>query len=75
MNAFIIANISFSVTLKDLILLLVLYEKGGKQLVLSIGVHVEAKKLLKMFAFLRKSETIDKEMWYCWEFFIIEQTV
>ena len=42
----------------DLILLPVLYEKDGKQLVLSIGVHIEAKKLLKMFAFLQKSETI-----------------
>ena len=30
----------------------VLHEKDGKQLVLSIGVHIEAKKLLKMFAFL-----------------------
>ena len=54
-NVFIIANISFSVTWKDLILLPVLYEKDGKQLVLSIGVHIEAKKLLKMFAFLQKS--------------------
>ena len=35
----------------------VLYEKDGKQLVLFIGVHLEAKKLLKMFAFLQKSET------------------
>ena len=55
-NVFIIANISFSVTWKDLILLPVLYEKDGKQLVLSIGVYIEAKKLLKMFAFLQKSE-------------------
>ena len=36
-----------------MILLPVLYEKDGKQLVLSIGVHTEAKKLLKMFAFLQ----------------------
>ena len=57
-NDFIVANISFSVTWEDLILLPVLYEKDGKQLVLSIGVHIEAKKLLKMFAFLPKSETI-----------------
>ena len=35
----------------------VLYEKHGKQFVLSIGVHIEVKKLLKMFAFLQKSET------------------
>ena len=41
-----------------MILLPVLYEKDGKELVLSIGVHIEAKKLLKMFAFLQKSETI-----------------
>ena len=57
-NVFIIANISFSVTWKDLILLLVLYEKDGKQLVLSIGVHIETKKLLKMFDFLQTPETI-----------------
>ena len=56
-NVFIIANISFSITWKDLILLPVLYEKDGKQLALSIGVHIAAKKLLKMFAFLQKSET------------------
>ena len=48
--------LSFSVTWKDLILLPVLYEKDGKQFVLPIGVHIEAKKL-KMFAFLQKSET------------------
>ena len=35
----------------------ILYEKDGKQLVLSIGVHMEAKELLKMFAFLQKSVT------------------
>ena len=28
-----------------------------RQLALSIGVHIEAKKLLKMFAFLQKLET------------------
>ena len=32
-----------------------LCEKDDKQLVLSIGVHIEAKKLLKMFVFLQKS--------------------
>ena len=52
-NVFIIANISFSVRWKDLILLPVLYEKDSKQFVLSIA----TKKLLKMFAFLLKSET------------------
>ena len=40
-----------------MILLPVLYEKDGKQLVLSIGVYIEAKKLLKMFVFLLKSVT------------------
>ena len=42
----------------------VLYEKDGKQLALSIGVHIEARKLLKMFAFSQNSETnftIDKD--------------
>ena len=52
-----IANRSFSVTWKDLILLPVLYEKDSKQLVLSIGVYIEGKKLLKMFVFLLKSVT------------------
>ena len=56
-NVFIIANISFSVTWKDFILLPVLHEKGGKYLALSVGVHIEAKQLLKMFAYLQKSET------------------
>ena len=50
---FIIVYISFSVTWKDLILLPVRYEKDGKQLALSIGVHIEAKK----FPFLQKFET------------------
>ena len=36
-------------------MLSVLYEKDGKKLALSIGVHIGAKKLLKMFAFLQKS--------------------
>ena len=56
-NVFVIASISFSVTWKDLILLPVLFEKDSKQLVLSIVVHNEAKNLLKMFAFLQKSQT------------------
>ena len=56
-NVFVIANVSFSVTWKDSILLPVLYQKDDKQLALSIGVHIEAKKLLKMFAFFQKSET------------------
>ena len=37
---------------------LVLYEKDGKQLALSIGEDIEAKKLLEMFTFLQKSESI-----------------
>ena len=40
-----------------MILLPVLYEQEGKQLALSIGVHIEAKKLLKMIVLLQKSET------------------
>ena len=35
----------------------VLYEKNGKKLALSVGVHIDVKKLLKIFAFLQKSET------------------
>ena len=35
----------------------VLYEKDGKQLVLSIDMHIEAKRLLKMSASLQKSVT------------------
>ena len=40
-----------------MILLSILYEKDGKHFALSIGVHIEAKKLLKVVAFLQKSET------------------
>ena len=74
-NVFTIANISFSVTWKDLILLPVLYEKDGKQLVLSIGVHIEAKKVIENVCFFTKvwnQLTTDKERWYCSEFFITE---
>ena len=77
-NVFIIANISFSVTWKDLILLPVLYEKDSKQLALSIGVYIETKKLLKKFAFLQKSETnlqSTRRGGITGSFFIIEQTV
>ena len=42
-NVFIVANISFLVTWKGLILLPALYEKDGKQLALSAGVHIEEK--------------------------------
>ena len=47
----IISGISFSITWKEWILFPVLYDKGGKQLAISIVVHIEAKKLLKTFAF------------------------
>ena len=53
-NVFIIANILFSVTRKNLIMLPVLYEKDGKQLALSIGVNIETKKLVKIFVFVQK---------------------
>ena len=32
-----------------------LYEKEGKPLALSIGVHIEAKKVLKMFIFQKQA--------------------
>ena len=40
-----------------MILVRVLYEKDGEQRLLSIGVRIEAKELLKMFAFLQKFVT------------------
>ena len=43
--------------LRDFILVFVLYEKDGNVLAIFIGVHIDAKKLLKMFAFSQKSET------------------
>ena len=42
-HAFIIANISLSVTWMDLILLTVLHKTDGKQLVLSLDEHIETK--------------------------------
>ena len=56
-KVFITVSMSFSVTWKELILLPILYEKDGKKLALSTGVHIEAKKLLKMLAFTQKYET------------------
>ena len=56
-NVFIVANIPFSVTWNNLILLPVIYRKEVQQLVLFIGVHIETKKFIKMFAFSQKSET------------------
>ena len=43
--------------LRDFILVFVLYEKNGEVLAFFIVVHIDAKKLLKMFAFWWKSET------------------
>ena len=40
---FIIDNISLSVTLKEFILVFVLFEKGGGTLAFFIGVHIDAK--------------------------------
>ena len=37
--------------LNDFTLVFVLYEKDGKVLAFFIGVHIDAKKLLKMFDF------------------------
>ena len=56
-SVFITANMTFSVVWKDLIQLPVLNGKEGKKLALSIGVHIKATKLPKMFALLQKSET------------------
>ena len=61
-----------------MILFCFLYEKDGKQLALSIGVHIETKTLLKMFAFLQKSETnlpLTKTGGIVGSFFIIQETV
>ena len=56
-NDFIIDNISLFVTRKELILVvLVLYKKGGNTLLFFIGVHIETNKLLKRFAFLQLSK-------------------
>ena len=54
---FIINDMSSSVTSNDVILALVLYENNGNKLEFFIGVHIDAKKLLKRFAFSQKSET------------------
>ena len=47
---------SSSVKSNDVILALVLYENKGNTLEFFIGVHIDAKKLLKRFAFSQKSE-------------------
>ena len=49
MSSFVISN--------NVILSLVLYENNGNTLQAFIGVHIDAKKLLKRFAFSQKSET------------------
>ena len=46
-NCFIIDNRSLFVTRKELILVLALYKRGGNTLMFFIGMHIEAKKLLK----------------------------
>ena len=48
---------SSSVTSNDVILALVLYENNGDTPEFFICVHIDAKKLLKRFAFSQKSET------------------
>ena len=55
-KAFIIRSISSLVTRNEVVLVFVLYKKGGKILVFCIGVHIAEKKLLKRFAFSQKSE-------------------
>ena len=70
-NIFIIANISFSVTWKDLILLRILYEKDGKHCIIYRCTY-RGKKVIKNVCFFTKVWNhliIDKETWYCWEFF------
>ena len=42
-NDFIIDNMSLSVTLKEFILVFILYEKGGRTLAFFIGLHIDAK--------------------------------
>ena len=48
---------SSSVTSNDVILALVLYENNDNALEFFICVHIDAKTLLKRFAFSQKSET------------------
>ena len=48
---------SSSVISNDVILALVLYENKGNKLEFFIGVHIDAKRLLKRFAFSQKSDT------------------
>ena len=54
---FIISNMFFSAAWKEFILQFLLQEKYGRVLALFIGVHNNAKKLLKRLTFLLKSET------------------
>ena len=55
-NDFIADNISLSATLKEFLIVFVLYEKGGSTLVFFINVHIDEKWLLEIFAFTQKSE-------------------
>ena len=53
---FLLLIISSSVKSNDVILALVLYENNDNTLEFFIGVHIDAKKLLKRFAFSQKLE-------------------
>ena len=54
---FIINDMSSSVISNNIILALVLYKNNGNKLEFFIGVHIDAKRLLKRFAFSQKPET------------------
>ena len=55
-KVFVISEISFLLSQKELILTLVLYADYFSVLPLFIGVHIDVKKSLKRLAFTRKSE-------------------
>ena len=55
---FIINDVSSSVISNDVILALVLYENNGNTLEFFISVHIDAKKLLKRFAFSQNQRQI-----------------
>ena len=55
-KVFMISEISFLLTRKELILTSVLYANCGSVLRLFIGVHIDAKKSLNRLAFIQKSE-------------------
>ena len=49
-NDFIIDNVSLFETRKELLLVLVLFKRGGSTLMFFIGVDIEATQLLQRFA-------------------------